>query len=382
MIRDSSSERIAEKIRALIAGARDEARKGDVRRAEDLLEDARDTSTSVADVHPQLPEVRALAFAESALLYQQLGNLHAARAFFRKAERFARDAPEERRAQAALMRASTLVNLIGVHARLREFDDGRAVAREALDLIRAEPDMEGAAFLRLGALQNGAAVELQGNRPDNAGPMLEEAVAEGIRLLGTGAAGLLPQVLDAHHQLARVRAHTGDRDGARAALQQAARLAELRYDAGEEAVWPLVVSAHIALAQLEFAARRLAETEDHLWKAVEVTRDARPIVQAATFYLDLLKLPDPVLTEGGLPRDEVIEAWSEIESRLDRTDLLPDAKRILAARFALLSRGETEGLDRWSRLDPADEGLESVVRELVRGLKDDLAWLRSSAGEA
>lgn len=382
MIQDSSARSTSEKVRALITQAREQAAAGNLRRAEDVLEDARDTATAAQDNAPEMAEVRSLAFAESALLYQQLGNLHAARAFFRKAASFAEDAPDERAREGALMRTSTLINLIGVHARLKEVDDGRQAAAQALELLGRWPDMQGAPFLRLGALQNGAAVELQAGAPDRAGPMLEEAVGLGQAMLSEGTTQIMPQVLDAMNQLARVRANMGEHDGARVLLEQGARLAEASYEGGNENAWPLVVNARLQLAQLDYGARRLADAEDHLWKAVEVTRDVRPILQAATFYLDLLKLPDPDLEEGGLPRPEVIEAWDEILARLEATALTEDARGLLAARFELLARGDIDPSRRWENVKPDDPALDLVAKELLRGLRADIDWFNQHSGTA
>lgn len=380
MIQDSSSTRVAEKIRALIAEARQHLQRGDARRAEDVLEDARDTATAAADLSDDLPEARALAFAESALLYQQLGNLHAARAFFRKAGQFAEEAPPARVPQAAILRISTLVNLIGVHARLKEYDEGRSVAATALGLLQTHAGFEGAAVLRFGALQNGAAVELQSGQGERALPMLQEAVAAGQALLTGGMTPLMPQVLDALNQLARLQAQRGDVADARLHLEQAARMAEARYEAGDTGAWVLVVNTRLQLARFEFGQRRFAETEDHLWKAVEVTQDVRPLVQVATFYLDLLRLPDAVLEEGGLPRAEVLEAWPDIMERLSATALVDDAREILTCRFAVLRDRDRAAAGPWQDRDPSDSTLEPVVRELLGGLKQDLVWLREGAG--
>lgn len=367
-------ERLVEVQRLL-----EEARKlagSQLAKAIEVAERAVAVTESLDGDEPVLFEARGAALSELAMLLQRRGDLSRAHDAYARAEQQIRSLPlDQGNPRHRLLLATTLINTCTLAMRRRELDDAAARIDEALSVL---DDIPGAGavldVLRVGALQNRAAVEVELQRTEDAERTLTQALEIGARVVTT-APQLLPQLVEVSGRLAAVLRSLGRAGEAVGVAERAARWAEAAYEAGSPMGLGLYVSTQLLLVDTNFGAGRFAQAEDHLWKAVEVAPGPQTVLVGTGFYCSCLRQSDAALSAGDLPRDEVVDAFDELVDRLRGTSPPAGVVELVGARRAVLVDGDAEAgeavLAAWSGV------AQGVVGELSKALRSDVAWCRS-----
>lgn len=381
---EGAEDRLVQEGQVLLREARECLQRQDPRGADERLVKARGLLGQLEPVTPVRLEMAAAILSESALLAQRAGDLPRAEQWFGDALRFADHFDLAKwPPRFALLRATVLINLMGVQVRRENFGRAREALQDAESTLRKLPQGDQALHvLSLGLYQNAAHMELQARRPEEARRWLETALEHGKQALEQGATPLLPQVLEVLGRLVRLRASERMDRETEELLHLGLRWAVAQFESDEGASWPQVVSTQLMAAELYFRDDRFSEAEDHLWRAVEVTQDVRPLVQAWAFYLRLLQIPEERRAAGGLPGEEIPDAFEDLAGRLAQSALGEETIGLLEARRRALSEGDPEIADAHLQGLPQEKELSPLDRELAAGLKADAEWLRGAANSS
>ncbi len=368
-------EALAE-LQKTLQTARKSAAGGKIQEALVLARGATEAAEALEGDEPIVAEAKGAAFAELGLLLQRAGDAKQALAAYTRAETEVRRLPyKDGKPHYRLLVATTVINMAGLFTKQRLLDAAEEKITEAVALLEsAEEAGPATQVLMVGALQNRAALETEQKRMDDAEKSLAQALAIGEGLVSQ-APQLLPQLVEVSGRLAAVLRSRGRGDEAVTVAEKAARWAEAAYEAGSPIGVPLYVSTQLQLVDANFAAKRYAQGEDHLWKAVDTAPGPQTLLVGAGFYCSLLRMDDDALTEGGLPRPEVTEALDELIDRMQGANppqVLLDLVR--ARRAALVERSGEEGK---AALVSIESGASPVIQQLAKALQSDLAWLET-----
>lgn len=353
--------------------ARRLAATGQLREALAEARRAVDAAEAIPGEEPLGFEARGAALAELGLLLQRAGDGRGALDAYLRAESAMRRLPfAEGKPHYKLLVATTVINLAGLYTKERRLDEAHAKIADAIALVEGAAEVGPAAqVLLVGALQNRAAIEVEERRPDAAEATLRTALETGERLIES-APQLLPQLVEVAGRLAVVLKGAARATEAVAIAEKSARWAEAAYEAGSQLGMPLYVTTQLQLVDLNFAARRYAQAEDHLWKAVEVAPGPQTLLVGTGFYCSLLRQEDETLASGDLPRDEVVDALDELMHRIRAANPPEELLELVEARRAVLVDREPETAQKI--LERYTENGSPVIRELANALKSDLDW--------
>ena len=342
----------------------------------DALRSAREACTLVdgLDMEGPVPsEAGAAAHAELGLLLQRLGDSRRALEAYKTADERIRRLPYETGpAHYRLLVATTAINMAGLYTKQRLLEAAASRIDEALALLPSGEQLSGAtAVLRLGALNNRASIDAEQGQPDKAETSLREALEIGEAAVGE-TPQLLPQLIEVSGRLGNALKAQKRFDEAIEAASKGARWAEAAYDAGSPVGVGLYVQTQLQLVDLCFVGGRYAQGEDHVWKAVEVNTGPQTLLVGAGFYSSVLRLPEAQAEAGGLPREEVVEAMSELLDKMAQEDAPADLMSLVRARYSVLVDGDAAAGER--ALKAADQA-GPAVRQLAAALGADLKWL-------
>jgi tetratricopeptide (TPR) repeat protein len=260
-------------------------------------------------------ELRARALNEKGLILQQRGDTA--------------DAYEAHRRAADLVDTvetiddDNLGSAAAIHlnfGQLSLLDDDYATSarenRRALELIERlrEVDENNALSLAMGAYQNMTALESFRGNFDTAAEHAEEAIDTADTIAERGGTFAISTAAQVCQQLSVQLFQRERYEEAVEWGERAESLSERAFnEAGPEALDAYVVS-EINLISFHESARRYADAEDCLWKAMDVSNnDPEVIRRGLNFYESCRKQADARLEKGGLPRDEVDEAYEELK---------------------------------------------------------------------
>lgn len=357
--------------RQLVAQGRHAEALGAARTACELVEQL--------DMEGPLPsEAGAAAYAELGLLLQRLGDSRRALDAYKSADERIRRLPYETGPDHyRLLVATTAINMAGLYTKQRLLEPAASRIDEALALLPSGDELSGAvAILRLGALNNRASIDAEQGHPERAEPSLREALDIGEAAVAE-TPQLLPQLIEVAGRLANSLKAQKRFDEAIDVATKGARWAEAAYDAGSPVGVALYVQTQLQLVDLCFVGGRYAQGEDHVWKAVEVSTGPQTLLVGAGFYASVLRQPEDKADAGGLPRAEVVDAMSELLTKMEEEDAPDDLMALVRARYAVLVSGDAAAGE--SALKAADQA-GPAVRQLATALAADLRWLASRGG--
>ena len=318
-------------------------------------------------------EAGAAAYAELGLLLQRLGDPRRALDAYKTADERIRRLPfETGPAHYKLLVATTGINTAGLYTKQRLLEAAARRIDEALALLPTNDQVGGAvAVLRLGALNNRASIDAERGEPEKAEVSLREAMELG-EVTVTETPQVLPQLIEVSGRLANALKAQKKFDEALEAAGKGARWAEAAYDAGSPVGVGLYVQTQLQQVDLCFAAGKYAQGEDHVWKAVEVSTGPQTLLVGAGFYASILRLSAEAAEAGGLPREEVIDAMSELMDKMEHEDAPADLMSLIRARYSVLVDSDVEAGK--AALKAAEKAGPSV-RQLATALASDLRWL-------
>jgi tetratricopeptide (TPR) repeat protein len=368
------NEEIA-KVQQAIQSCRKHAATGQLSAALQAAQEACDLVDALQMEGPLPSEAGAAAYAELGLLLQRLGDPRRALDAYKTADERVRRLPfETGPGHYKLLVATTGINMAGLYTKQRLLDEATSRIDGALALLNSGDDLGGATpVLKLGALNNRASIDAEQGNPDKAEVSLREALALGETVIGT-TPQVLPQLIEVSGRLANALKAQSKFDEALDVAAKGGRWAEAAYDAGSPVGVGLYVQTQLQQVDLCFAAGKYGQGEDHVWKAVEVNTGPQTLLVGAGFYASILRL-DPGLAEaGGLPREEVIDAMTELIDKMTMEKAPAELMSLIRARYAVLVDGDV-ALGRAALKDAEKAG--AAVRQLAMALASDLKWLDS-----
>lgn len=368
-------EALAE-LQKSIQTARKNAAAGKIKEGIALARQAVTLADGLEGDEPIVAEARGAAYAELGLLLQRGGDATRALEAYQQAEQAVRTLPyEDGKPHYRLLVATTVINLAGLYTKQRMLEAAEEKIGAAMDLLDSAKEAGPATqVLMVGALQNRAALEMEQKRMDAAEKSLSQALEIGEGLVSQ-APQLLPQLVEVSGRLAAVLRSRQRADDAVNVAEKAARWAEAAYEAGSPIGVPLYVSTQLQLVDANFAAKRYAQGEDHLWKAVDTAPGPQTLLVGAGFYCSLLRMEDATLEDGDLPRPEVIDALDELLDRMKRANPPAELLDLVSARRAALVSGDpSEGR---SLLERLGNGGSPVIQQLKKALASDLTFAES-----
>lgn len=353
----------------------------DLRAAQRRLEQARDALMAHPAHEAPVRQMKAAVFAELGLLHQRLHNPDDAQAQFDQAAELARGLVEETSDRRHVVQlATTLINASGTYAR-GDAQRGLDMTNEALTMLR-KIDEDGTPMRRvllLGGLQNQATLLLALKNPAAAEATLVEAQQISNNLLSE-APQLIGQAIELNGRLSGVQRMQGKADEALASAHGAARLAEAAYQGGAKQGIVWYVKTQMALVDGYFVLKQFATAEDHLWKAIDTSKSPQTMMLGTTFYCSLLRQTDELLSEGGLPREEVVEALDELLGRMEELKAPADLMEVLRLRYQLLVDNDQTSAEAWlTAVDSEGRDIGPGAADMRKHLEADLSWRKSQA---
>ena len=348
----------------------------------DALRAARRACALVDDLEMEGPlpsEAGAAAYAELGLLLQRLGDPRRALDAYKTADERIRRLPYETGpGHYKLLVATTAINMAGLYTKQRLLEAAASRIEEALALLPAGDEVGGTVgVLRLGALNNRASIDAEQGHPEKAEVSLREAMELGEATVAE-TPQVLPQLIEVSGRLANALKAQKKFDEAIDVAAKGGRWAEAAYDAGSPVGIGLYVQTQLQQVDLCYAAGRYAQGEDHVWKAVEVSTGPQTLLVGAGFYASILRLAPDAAEAGGLPREEVVAAMSELMDKMESEDAPADLMALIRARYSVLVDSDAEAGR--AALKTAEKAGPSV-RQLATALASDLRWLEGGAEE-
>lgn len=265
-----------------------------------------------APTTPEQRQARMAAASESALVYQETGDMRRAHDLLREAVAQAEASvsanPDP---EAWLALAGVRVNLASLLVANRIAAEGADVANAALEAVERAGEREGRVLLTFAAkMQLGSSKLLQGDAVGGA-EVLAEAAEQGCRLVESGQQGGLPQLVECIARMAAGARLSNALEKYLPLVERTARLAEAAFAAAGAPFLNIFVAAQMHLATWLTETGRFAQAEDVLWKTIDGSGQGALLVSAPNFYASVWRRDDAALVAGDLPRDEVRDAWLE-----------------------------------------------------------------------
>ena len=352
-------------------------------RLQEALSDVKATQAKLNQIqieNPEILELKSALFAELALIFQRLRNNPKALEFHLLAEKTSRRLPleEEEGEKYRLQLSTTLINMTGLYAQQRMIEEGMEKAKEAIELLSnlSEKHEKASRMLRVGAFQNQASLFLEMRDFDNAKVIFRKLLVLGEDLIREGNVQLLPQLVEASGRLTTLLRSTREFSEASEVIERAEKWAENAYNAKHPAGNMLYVGTQLQLVDVRYAQLKLADAEDHLWKAIEIAGDGRTLTIGTGFYFMLMRHDENLLIEGELPKEEVMESLKEIMEQVEKAqDIPPELRRLLLGRqAAILKQDAQKAKQIYDDLLASQSRFPGVVQVLPL-LKGDLKWL-------
>lgn len=363
-----------------LEAARRSAGTGDTAGCLEHAEKALEIAKEIDPPEPARAEVFAAVYTELALARHRAGDKDGARAAFDAADAITAKAIED----SADPRFTILRVTLQINRAATGIDpEGRETSRDRLTEALALLDGLGTKgmavdVLRLGALQNRAAIETDLGALEDAEQSLRAALEIGAGTVTTAPA-LLGQVVTIAGRLAAVLRARGKALEGVEVVERASRWAEAAYDAGSPQALPAYVTAQLQLMQANASAGRFAQAEDPYWRAMEVAASPSVVLTGVGLYAGLLRQSDEALEKGDLPRAEVVDAFDELLDRLRGMEPPEEIIALVSARRAVLVERDVEEGD--AVLSTTRTSEVPTIRELSRGLASDLEWARDQIGQ-
>lgn len=382
---NEETQKLIQTGRDALLQARQLVQQNKAQEARAALEGARDTLAASTDDDPRVQELRAATYAELALLMQNLRDVRGALSNYAQAESILRALPieEEKGLGYRLQLATTLINKSGLYASENAHDEGVSCSEEAERLLEGAaegPAAEAVRMLQIGLLQNRHAI-LAG-RGDLAGAEKAMATAYGVAeaMMAAGDPRMLQQAVDIAMKLAAVRRGMQRMDDAFAPAEQAEKWARAAYEVDPRLGIGPLVNVRMLQLELNFQAGQYAEAEDCLFDAVETSReDGRVLVIGTGFYMALLRLTDERLSEGGLPRAEVLESLDELMSKIESKQAPEALVETLKARRGVMVDGDVAAAESLiADLRQQNYNGDPATLQILPQLEEDIRWYREN----
>lgn len=367
-----------DRIRRAFEAARAAKQNGDARKALEQWGRVLTLTEHAVDRDPR--QARMASSSESAVLYQELGDLRTAERLLTQAVALAkelaqesvRDKPEVRVAD-ALALASVHVNLAGLYVTAREPHQGLPHAEQCLEALTRVGDHPAHTMLTFaGTLQRGTAHLLIGNYED-AQSALQEATQYGTTLVTEGQVQVLPQLVECAGRLfaaAKARGHASE---ALPMVEQVARIATATFEAQGAPALEIFVNAQMHRINALLESGRFAEAEDQLWHMIDGSGQGNILLSAPDFYVSLWKRSDAELVSGGLPREEIVESWEDAIEQAARRDAGPVAVEVMRQRFQLHTADATELTQAFLAAQASKRSdLSPLAAAMIQGLQKEL----------
>lgn len=367
-----------DRIRAAFEAARAAKQAGDAPKALDEWKRVLDLTEHATDRDPR--QARMASSSESAVVYQELGDLRTSETLLLQAvdlaEQLAKEsvnAPPEVRVGDALALASVQVNLAGLYITGREPARGLPHARrslEALENVGEHPARVMLAFA--GTLQRGTAHLLLGSYSD-AQRDLEQAIDHGASLVTDGQLHVLPQLVEsAGRFFAAAKAQSRPADAIEK-VEHVARIATAAFEAQGAPALQIFVNAQMHRINALLELGRFDEAEDQLWHMIDGSGRGDILLSAPDFYVALWQRTDEALVQGGLPREEILESWEDVIEQAAKREGDPVAVEAMRQRFRLhTARAVDETRAFLSAHAETLGALPPVANALIRALQKEL----------
>lgn len=305
------------RIRAAFEAARAAKQAGDAPKALQEWQRVLDLTLHATEREPR--QARMASSSESAIVYQELGDLRTSETLLTQAvelaEQLAKESasakPEERVAD-ALALASVHVNLAGLYITAREPKRGLPHAQHclnALNHVGEHPARNMLAFA--GTLQRGTAHLLMASFHE-AENDLAQAIDHGNALVTDGQLQVLPQLVESAGRYFAAAKAQERANHAIERVEHVARIATAAFEAQGAPALQIFVNAQMHRINALLECARYDEAEDQLWHMIDGSGRGDILLSAPDFYAALWQRTDEALNQGGLPRHEILESWEDV----------------------------------------------------------------------
>lgn len=367
-----------DRIRTAFEAARAARQKGNPQKALEHWGEVLQLTENATDRDPR--QARMASSSESAVVYQELGDLRTAEKLLiqavelaaQLAKESAQSAPEVRVGD-ALALASVHVNLAGLYVTAREPERGLPHAEFSLDALQNVGQHPARTMLNFAAtLQQGTSHLLLGTYAQ-AQESLQKATDLGVQLVTDGQVQVLPQLVECGGRLFAAAKAQGRSADALPSVEQVARMATATFEAQGAPALELFVNAQMHRINALLDHGRFAEAEDQLWHMIDGSGQGTILLSAPDFYVSLWKRDDEALKQGGLPREEILESWEDAIDQAAKRDADPLAIEVMRQRFRLhtaLAKDETRAF--LTAQTGTEKELSPLTAALLRALQGEL----------
>lgn len=322
-------------------------------------------------------QARMAACSESALVYQELGDIRKAHALLSEAVKQAETVVAENATPETLLAlAGVRTNFASLLVANRIAKEGREVGEKALEAVQQAGEVEGTVLLTFAAkMQIGSAQLLEGDAAGGAAT-LASAAEYGIRLVEAGQQAALPQLVETVARLAAGARVSGNLAQYQPLAERVARLSEAAFQAGGPPFLNIFVASQMHLATWLTETGRFAQAEDVLWKTIDGSGQGALLVSAPNFYAQIWRATDEALEKGDLPREEVKDAWIEAIEKAEKRGADVVAVKAMRARYTLHVDGKREDAEAIIRDQKTKQNeVSALAREVLMVLEQELSAL-------
>lgn len=319
-------------------------------------------------------QARMAAASESAMVFQEVGDMRKAHELLREAVAQAEAVVEQNPTpEAWLAVAGVRVNLAALLVAGRIAKEGEETAAAALEATAKAANKEGSVLLTFAAkMQLGSAQLLQGNAEAGAAT-IASSVEAGIQLVEQGQQAALPQLIEAVARMGAGARIAGTLQNHVGLSERVARLAEAAFQAGGPQFVNLFIGSQMAHATWLTELGRFAQAEDVLWKAIDGSGQGALLVSAPNFYAQAWRADDDVLEKGDLPREEVKEAWHEAIEKAEKRGADAVAVQAMRARYAMhVEKNVAPAQEILAANNSQNSELSGLAKEVLMVLQQEL----------
>lgn len=294
-------------------------------------------------------QARMASSSECAVAYQELGDVRTARELLLDAVRIAEGiveeksaAPEQERLNHWMALAGVRTNLSALYVASREAEQGANTATSALEALAHAAAHPSQGMLDFATrMQRGSAYLLMGRNKDGVDD-LRKATESGLAMVEQGQQQALPQLVEAAGRLFAGSKTMGDAEETFPTVEKVARIVTAAFEANPQQFLNIFVAAQMHRVNALLELNRFADAEDELWHMIDGSGQGNILMSASDFYVALWRRDDESLAKGGLPRDEIVEAWTDAINKVEARDGDPIAVATMRQRFALYTEGAKE----------------------------------------
>lgn len=277
--------------------------------------------------HGPTNELRARAFNELGVVYQRRGDVQASLNFHNQAAALCRVIIEQGNEDFLSNSAATHLNFASVALSVEAFEAAREAADIAISSVDTllEKGEDGALGMAVAAYQMYGALNAQEDRLDESDAALTKSMELTRKAFEDGNRSIIMQAVQGCQQASVLFFQKEAFDQALKWGREAEVLSKEAFDIfGQDVVQSYIVS-QINLISYNEQLANYADSEDSLWKAIElVGDDPRLLKRGQDFYEHCRKQSNKRLEEGNLPREEVEDGYQDVLERIEAIGGLPE----------------------------------------------------------